>query len=81
MNNHRASSLGVFAELAAAQCPAGASRGTPECSQVAAGFPCAFGATACTGATVHKNDGATPSVFSASLDNCAGGTDWYIRLK
>jgi len=70
-----------FVELSAAQCPAGASRGTPECSQVAPGFPCAFGATACTGATVYKNDGTTLSAFSASLDNCAGSIDWYIRLK
>jgi N-acetylneuraminic acid mutarotase len=71
----------VFAELAAAQCPAGAGRGTPVCSQVAAGFPCAFGAAACSGATVYKNDGVTLSAFSTSLDNCTGGTDWYIRLK
>jgi N-acetylneuraminic acid mutarotase len=71
----------VFAELAAAQCPAGASRGTPECGQVAAAFPCAFGTTACSGATVYRNDGTTLSAFSAGLDNCAGTTDWYIRLK
>ena len=71
----------VFAELAGSQCPAGASRGTPDCSQVAAGFPCAFGATACTDATVYKNDGVMLSAFSSSLDNCAGSTDWYIRLK
>jgi hypothetical protein len=71
----------VFAELSAAQCPAGATRATPDCAAVAVGGVCANVGTACTGATVYKNDGTTTSAFSTSLDNCAGSTDWYIRLK
>ena len=71
----------VFAELMAAQCPAGASRAIPDCATVAVGAVCAYAGTACIGATVYKNDGAVLSAFSSSLDNCAGGTDWYIRLK
>ncbi len=70
-----------FAELLAGQCPAGATRATPDCAAVAVGGVCAYVGTACGGATVYKNDGSTASAFSTSLDNCTGSTDWYIRLK
>lgn len=75
------SGTNVFAELSAGQCPAGATRATPDCAAVAVGGVCAYVGTVCSGATVYQNDGTTTSAFSSSLNNCAGSTDWYIRLK
>jgi hypothetical protein len=69
-----------FAQLAPAQCPAWATVGIPDCSQVGAGTLCEY-TSGCSGATIYADDGVTPAAFSETLNNCAGSTDWYVKLK